>query len=431
MKSPRLMTTALLIVLAGVVGIPVPAPAQTDLTELQAAIERNAELLAQAEALVRETNSVKARAALDAARKLHESSLSLLRFGSALRAGTTAREAREAILRAIAIARHEAKLEQDALRAMERAWQRFDQARAALDDYGGRDDGAPRKLVEEARVQLQRARDNMQEHMFEVALHLARASYDLSARALQLLKRNGVSPERVMREVNRTDNVLARIDERDLSSRPDVERLLRDARDLQQRAKQNARTDRLRLALEQTQRARGVALRILKTTGAADGHDEESVTRALQFTDEVLERSLDYARQHGLDNARRQLQEAERTQLEAKERFEGGDLEGAMRLTLHAREMAKRSVRGVDRPVDRGSVEAALRRTDEALTRLRAAVSESDDAQAQSLYERAAQRQAGAWEALETRQPRKALALTKVARDLAEKAMRLLGEDDG
>jgi tetratricopeptide (TPR) repeat protein len=187
----------------------------------------------------------------------------------------------------------------------------------------------------------------------------------------------------------------------------------------------------LRLALEQTQRSRGIALRILKTAGASDQADEESVTRAIRFTDEILERSLAHARTHDLDAAVPHLEDAIEVQRKAKERFDAGDLESAMRLTLQARGMAKNAVRGVDRTVDRDSVQAALTRTDEALGRLREALAGSDNPQAQALYERALQRQTEAWDAFESRQSRKALALTRVATNLAENAMRQLGHDDG
>jgi hypothetical protein len=429
MRPPRSILRVILVVVATLASAPAIAPAQTDsFADLQTAIERNAELLAQAEALVRQTNSVKARAALDAARKLHEGSQRLLREDRPRIAAVTVKEAREAILRAIAIARREVKLESNAIRTIERAGSRLEQARSSLDEYGGRDDGAPGKLVEEAGVQLQRSRDNMQEHMFEVALHLAKASEELSSRALRMMKAGGVSPGRVRREIGRTDDVIARAQERASGNRA----VLEEAIDIQRRAKENARSGRLRLALEQTARARDIALRLLKSAGASGELSEESAGRALAFTDEVLDRARRYASENQLDEALGRVAEAERVQDEAKSRYRERRLQPAMRMTLRARNMAKDAVRGaLDKPIDVGDVRAALARTDETLRRLEEALAGSDNDAARELHDRAARRQDEARESLDAGEPRKALALTKVARNLAAKALRVLdGEND-
>jgi hypothetical protein len=422
-----------LLVLASLTLVAAPyTSAQTDLSDLQAAIDRNAELLAEAEALVRETNSVKARAALDAARKLHEGSRRMLTENRPRFAASAVKEAREAILHAIAIAKREVKLESSAIKAIERAANRLELARSSLGDHGGREDGAPHKLVEEAGVQLQRSRHNIQEHMFEVALHLAKASEELSSQALRMMRSDGAAPDRVRREIDRTDEVIARAEDRDLSDRPDVSGVLDDAKELQRRAKRNAASDRLRLAFEQTMRARDIALRVLKSVGASGELNEESVGRALRFTDEVLERANNYARENQLEGTTGQLAEAGRVQDQAKTRFRQGQLRPAMRLTIRARDIAKAAVRGtVDKPIDIGDVRAAIARTDETLQRLEEALAGSGNASALELYERAVRRQAGARKALDDREPRKALALTKVARNLASKALRHLdGEND-
>jgi hypothetical protein len=404
--------------------LPTGATAQT--TDLTEAISRNAELLARATELVRETNSVKARTALEVARRLHEGSITELDTGSRAMAGRTAREAREAILRAIAIARQEVKLEEGARKAIERARQRLEHARLALDDSGNRDDVAARKLVEEARAQLQRSHDNMQEHMFEIALRLARASSDLSGRALQMLEREGPEPERLLRELNRTDKILARV----TPSNDTTRRLLDEARELQRRARDNARNSRDRLALEQTQRARNLALRLMQSEAAPLGDvDERSAARALDFTDEVITRARDASK--GDAPARRKIEEAQRTQTMARNRLEQGQAAAAMRLTEQAREMAREAVRGIDRPVDTDTVRAALDNTDRELRRLGKALRDNDDAEARGMFERATRRQQEARKALENHRLRRALALTKVARNLVGNALRQLEKGNG
>lgn len=402
-----------------------PAGAGAQTTDLAEAISRNAELLAQATELVRETNSVKARTALEVARRLHEGSITEFESGSALRAGRTAREAREAILRAIAIARQEVKLEGNARKAIEHAQQRLEQARLALDDSGNRDDVAPRKLIEEARSQLQRSHDNLQEHMFEIALRLARASSDLSGRALQMLKREDSQPDRLLRELGRTDRILARV----TAANDNARRLLNEAQELQRRARDNARNGRDRLALENTRRARNLALRLMQSEAPLGEVDDQTATRALDFTDEVISRARSATARDS--DAQKRIEEAARTQAVARNRLEQGQAGAAMRLTEQAREMAREAVRGIDRPVDAESVRAALANTDQELRRLADALGDNDDAELHGMYERATRRQQEARRAFENNRLRRALALTKVARNLAGNALRQMEKDNG
>jgi len=428
MKSPHFIKQALLTVWIAVVAAPAVSAQTTDFSQIRDAIERNADLLAEAAALVRETNSVKARAALETAKRLHEASLTQLRDGNALVATRAAREAREAILRVIAIARREAKLEEQAQKSIERAVGRLEQARGALDGAGDPGDAPARKLVDEAGEQLQRAQNNMREHMFEVALQLANASQELSNRALRMLRGDALTPEIVHREISRTDDIIGRVVEHELSTRPGLARDMDRATDLQARAKRQAAAGRLRLALDQTQRARDIALRALKTIGAL-GSDPEEVARAIALTDEVLERAYGIARDHDLQRAQETLDRAREFQQRAKGQLDDGLLPAAMQSTIRAREIARDALRGMERPVVPETVRAALAQTDEVLERVQAALAEEENATARDFFERATARQAEATAAFEAGDPRKALALTRVARNLATNALRELGRE--
>lgn len=427
MKSPRFIKQALLTAWIAIIAAPAVSAQTTDFSQIRDAIERNADLLAEATALVRETNSTKARAALETAKRLHEASLLQLRDGNALVATRAAREAREAILRVIAIARREAKLEEQAQKGIERAVGRLEQARGALDGAGAGDAPA-RKLLDEAGEQLQRAQNNMREHMFEVALQLANASEELSKRALRMLRGDALTPEIVHREIVRTDDIIARVVEHELSTRPSRARDMDRAADLQARAKRQAAAGRLRLALDQTHRARDIALRALKTIGA-QGSDPEAVARAIALTDEVLDRALGIAREHDLGQALEDLDRAREIQKRAKDRLDDGLLPAAMQSTMRARKIARDALRGMERPVVPETVRAALAQTDEVLQRVQAALAEDENADARAFFERATARQAEATAAFEAGDPRKALALTRVARNLATTALRELGRE--
>lgn len=399
---------------------------QTIDINVQNAIERNEELLKEAEVLVRSTNSVKARASLETAKKLHEASKRSLTPDNVLSAARLAGQAREAIVRTIAIAKREAKLEENALKTIERASIRNERARALLDELGGPGDQPAKKLVEESRHQLGRAKNNVREHMFEVALHLANASIELSNRAIKMLRRNAVVPEKVVREIARTDRLLERADEQ-TGRQPSP--ILREAHEIQGRAKTNARQSRFRLALEQTQRARILTRQVLKHTADSKETGRDNVVNAIELTDRFLGEAYEIAREGELAAVIEKLDEASRIQQNAKDKLESGQYKSALRLTLQAREMAKKAMRTIDKPIAVDRVKQALEKTDQILARTRSALEDVNDNAAEALYARAASRQATAWDAFESGQLKRALANSKIARNLAKKALRQLGDD--
>lgn len=401
----------------------------TDVTDLRQQIERNEELLSEAERLVRSTNSAKARTSLETAIALHKLSLNQVADRPRL-AALTATKAREAILRTIAIAKREAKLEDNAQREIERAGGRLERAKNLLDERSGPGDQPAQKLVEESSQQLRRAGDSMREHMFEVALRLAGASIDLSNRAIQMLKRDAVLPEKVTRELARTDRLLDRADEsEDGSAGQQVSRELRDAHDLQDRARRSAVEGKHRFALEQTQRARSLVRRVLKNTSESPEAKEKDVGGAVSLTDRLLEQAFEVARELREERAIDGLREAERLQARAKRELEGEQYGSALASTHRAREVIKIVMRDVEKPVNPGQVRTALERTDESLAQARAAIQGKGDASAEALLQRAFSRQVSAWDAFESGEPKKALANTKIARNLAKKALRRF--DDG
>ncbi len=91
-----------------------------DVANLREFIAQNAELLMKARELVRETSSAKARASLEVATRLHKESVLYLDRNLA-RAAQLAKQAREAILQTIALAKREATLAERAHNAIERA----------------------------------------------------------------------------------------------------------------------------------------------------------------------------------------------------------------------------------------------------------------------------------------------------------------------
>jgi hypothetical protein len=377
-KATRRVVVALVAVLC--LTAAAPAFAQTtDASRLKDLIDRNAELLQQAAELVSETNSVKARTSLSVAETLHKESVQFYSNSYFLRAAQTAQKAREAILRTIALAKRETRLEESAKKAIERATFRLEQGRQLVHGTAG-DVAAPRKLLDEAEGQLQRSRHNMQEHLYEMALRLAVSSEELSARAIALIRQDVGDADWVARELEKTDRVIERFGEQiGDGGPPQAQRTLDDAQNLQHRARAAAREGRPRLALELTDKARDVAMRGLRLV--AEGADRENVERAIALTDQL-------------------------------------------------RDLLRDALGGLAHHLDPGEIESTLQGTDDILVRAREDVTESGNDVAEGLMARAQDKQKRAWEAFKQERLRAALANTRLARRMAQRAVAVANGDE-
>ena len=430
----RVINIILIALLAAIIVVSETRGQPNDAGSLREYIDQNEELLKEAEALVLATNSAKARAYLDAARQLHETSKRQLVAENALMAGRSARQAREAILQAISIAKLETRREEEAERAMETAAKRHEEARTLFADLGSRD-LAVEKLLSDSFNQLGRARAGMQEHMFEVAIQSAKASLDLSNRAIRMIRRDLVGPETAQREIARTDELLERIDERaDLSADAELARQSREAHELQTRARSSVRDGRYQLAFEETKRARTIARRIISGSVKSPTTDRETAARAIELTAKLVDEAFRLARENGDEGAIRRLEEATRLQEDARRELQSGQMKASARYTEKAREVARNTMRAMDQPIDEETVRQALERTDEVLSRLRSALETGDEGGARAareLFDRANARQASAWSTYNGGALREALANTRIARNLAGTALRQMGNDAG
>jgi len=152
----------------------------------------------------------------------------------------------------------------------------------------------------------------------------------------------------------------------------------------------------------------------------------EAVARAIELTDGLIEQAFEIARESGDNRAIRQLDEANRVQQSARDAYAAGQHDRAFGFTQRAREIARNATRNMDRSINADSARRALERTDDTIARLRAALDSDGGDAANELHERAANRQATAWEAFNSGELKKALANTKVARNLANRALQQL-----
>lgn len=404
---------------------PRPATAQYgDGTQVREFIARNGELLGEATALVQETNSVKARGLLATATSLHAQSLGLLDQNQPLMAGRVALRAREVIQQTISVARREARIEGQAARMMERAAMRLEQARAAFEE-AGHDDLNVRRLIVESTDNLRRAREQMQEHMFETALRLAESSLTMSTRAMRLMRRDGRGPD-LAEEIDRTQRVIDRVTESRPLPDPALERMIDQAIELQRRATRSAEQGEPAVAVEETRGARNLALRALRAGGAAGASSQDEALRALALTDDILEGARGVLAESPDDAVARRIEDASRRQEDARRALDTGDYPRALALTGAARDAVRAALRSVDVTVDPAAVEAALARTDDAIARLRDALAGGGHEGARGFLERATARQRDARGALGDGAPKRALALTRVAHNLARSGLSAL-----
>jgi tetratricopeptide (TPR) repeat protein len=424
MTRPVLFLTLVTLVAALA---PVPARSQTvDTANVREFIERNAELLDVAATLVQETNSTKARGSLDTARALHAQSIKLLEENRPGLAARVALRTREVIQQTIALAKREARLEEQALKAIERAAFRLEQARTAFEDAGSRD-AAARRLLLEANDNLRRARQQLQQHTFEVSLNLAESSAALSLRALRLLRHDLVDAEDVQDEIERTEHVLERLADVRPALPPALVNLADRAIDLQAQARAGAVAGDVAIARERTLAARSLGLRALRVASGGET-SAENVERAVAATDDILERARELTQETGDRHVAERMADASRAQDAARHSLAQSEFEVALRQTMRARAIVRDALGGSSASVDVAAVETALARTDELLGRLQNALESHDDAQARDVLRRARARQEEARHAFADGDPRRALALTKVANNLAREGLRLLGD---
>ncbi|MCI0451889.1 MAG: hypothetical protein L0Z51_05780 [Candidatus Latescibacteria bacterium] len=405
---------------------PAPVHAQADAPNVQAFIERNDELLSFAAGVVMETNSTKARSLLETARGLHAQSVTLLEQNAPGMAFRVAVRAREVIQQTIAVAKREARVDEQAQKAIERATARLEQARALFEDAGGADPNVRRLLMESA-DNLRRARDQMHQHMFETALRLAVSSSDLSSRAIRMMRRDAGAGD-VTDDIERTQDILDRLADARPTLPPALVKLADQAGEMQRRATASAERGDVERAREETRGARALALRALRAAGPADETAEERALRAVSLTDELLDRARAVALESNDEMLARSLEEAVRLQESAREALLRSDFETATRLSMRARDAAREALRKVEADLDPAAVEAALSRTDDAIARAKDALADAGDAQAQGLIERAQARQTEAKDAFASDDLRRALALTKIAHNLASQALRRIGD---
>jgi len=243
--------------------------------------------------------------------------------------------ARRTAFHAIQIAREQSSLEHQAARTIDRVGQLLDESRALS---GENVNPRTEHLLDQSRAQLERAREQYQAQQFAVALELAQAAERLVREALRLGSHGDMNPERVRRELERTDRLLERTAPAIKESENErAIHLLERAIELQARAHAQFERHRFAAALRLTRESREHVHRALRWVEGPV--DREAVERAIEQTNQLIERVEPVVRASGNEVALHLLEAGMEHQRRAKELLGDGRLVVALAQTRVARNL--------------------------------------------------------------------------------------------
>jgi hypothetical protein len=155
--------------------------------------------------------------------------------------------------------------------------------------------------------------------------------------------------------------------------------------------------------------------------------ESERVSRELNRTDRLIDRAGPLIEESGDEKAQVLFDRGVQTQLRAREFFEEGRNKVAYQLTLKARELVVRALVMVEGPISPERIRQAIVATDELMEQIRPIIVESQNQGAMDLLLTAGNHQDKAKMLLEAKRYKLALAQTKIARRLADKALEMAG----
>jgi hypothetical protein len=271
-------------------------------------------------------------------------------------------------------------------------------------------------------MQLQRdARANLERGRFVIAGSLTLEARLLAGRAVTLAREEAGTRERAEREMERASRALEHARDALGDAAPPSLRLLAEASALLDRVRASFREQQYNASLRLALAAQRLVAQAIAQGPAGSG---QRLQRELERTDHALER-LRETEWHG--GAAEMLARAGGLQDDAWTAFRDRRFEIALARTREARSLAHRLRSELGPVVDAASVADVLRETQGFLDRAADVVRPSDNGRAAMLLERANDHQERARAALQAGQLRPALAQTRVARNLAKRAIEQAG----
>lgn len=294
--------------------------------QVQAYIERTAELLVWARGLVADTQSVPARRVLGQAADLHLRSKRIMDAGHMLEALGVSRRSRAAMWHSVRLAREAMGLEERIRIRVERFRDQHGQLMERATEAGNKQAIEFLRRAERSAI---RAREQFHQGDFKLSWKMLEQAGDLMRRSSRLLA-DGTSPERLEHEMERTRMLIERTRD-SLGDDPDPQalKLLAESEEALVRARQGMDKGHPGRTLQMTGLARRLALRAASLAG--DQPDEEVVRRQLERFDERFGRVSDLVRDSGSKQVRDMCERALRHRDRAVEAAAEGDREMSLR----------------------------------------------------------------------------------------------------
>lgn len=355
-RPARLRSAGLAAVLAAwlMIALSAPASAQAgDRTRLEQELRRTDTLIQEAHEAVARSESERARRLLENAVMVQQVAwrqferCGLDNLGACRNAAEATTRARREVRHAIQVAREQSGQERAAQQVMDSTRQRLDEALRVLREQR-LDNPQALRLLEQAGMQLERAAEQFRERHFDAALGLAQSAARLLQQALNLGNDEHWNPDRIRRELERTE----RLHERAApvihdSGNEHALKQLAAAEQLQVKAQQAFGEQHLLLALRLTRQARNLlqkALRLIE--GPADA---ELVERAIRQADNLIARAEPVIRESGDERAVRLLEKGLDRQRQARDLLDAEQLHAALAQTRVARNLVQQALELVQR----------------------------------------------------------------------------------
>jgi hypothetical protein len=286
------------------------------------------------------------------------------------------------------------------------------------------------ELVDQATTVQLEAWDRFRAGRAVLAGQLTLQARALAVRSITLAREDSSLRNRAAREGEKAERAWQAAREQ-LSDRPSTQaiRLLDEARSQMERGRLQFQEQHYEAALRLAVSAQSLIRQALGSgTGGSSG--ALSIARELERTDRLIDRVSEPVRESANAEAIRLLARAVEVQASARADERAGRPRVALAGTKEARVLAGRAHALVRGPIDTGSVEKTLAETDRILAQARDVIRDAGDERAFKLLEKAMEHQARALEHFREKEPRRALAETRVARSLAKRAVRLVENED-
>lgn len=260
------------------------------------------------------------------------------------------------------------------------------------------------------------------------AARLTAEARQVAARAVTLARQDQGLAERARREGERAERGLGRAFElAGDDPSPQVQHLLREAKGLLERARVKYQEQQFEAAL----RLAVSSQRLIRQAGDLSGAsgDVPRLLRELERTDNLIERVGPLVRENGGAEAQRMLERGIALQQAAWNAYREQKHRFALAQTREARGLVNRARGQVLGPVDGDAVRKAIGETEVLLDRAADVIRDAGDERAGAVLERALGHQNRARALYQDGQYRQALAETRVARTLAQRALRMVQEE--